>query len=153
MSRHPDYETLKIVSATSADLDSVHRLEVKCFPSPWRREFFESELNGEGRMNVIVRIGGKVVGYLFSMWFFDEMHVNKIAVATELRRRGIARALMEHCLEFARDNQIKTISLEVRQSNRGAQDFYKHLDFASLYVRPRYYPDGEAAVIMVKQLG
>ena len=44
------------------------------------------------------------------------------------------------------------ISLEVRQSNAGAQEFYRRLDFECLYVRPHYYPDGEAAVIMVREL-
>jgi ribosomal protein S18 acetylase RimI-like enzyme len=86
------------------------------------------------------------------MWFFDEMHINKIAVEESERRKGIADALMDRCLHFARDNGITTISLEVRQSNRGAQAFYEHLDFAPVYVRPRYYPDGEAAVVMVRQL-
>ena len=110
------------------------------------------ELRGESRLHFVARRDGKIVGYVFTMWFFDEMHVNKIAVEEEERRRGIADALMDRCLDFARENGISTISLEVRQSNRGAQAFYEHLDFAALYVRPRYYPDGEAAVVMVRQL-
>lgn len=134
------------------DLDAIHQLELRCFRSPWRREFFESELRGEGRLNLVARRADAVIGYLFSMWYFDEMHVNKIAVTEEERRRGIADALMERCLDFARENEISTISLEVRQSNRGAQEFYKHLDFAPAYARPRYYPDGEAAVVMVRKL-
>lgn len=143
---------IEIGPATWADLDAVHHLEAMCFPSPWRREFFESELRGDSRLNFVARRAGAVVGYVFAMWFFDEMHVNKIAVEEGERRKGIAETLMDHCLEFARENEIRTISLEVRQSNRGAQDFYKHLDFEAVYVRPRYYPDGEAAVVMVRQL-
>jgi len=89
---------------------------------------------------------------VFAMWFFDEMHVNKIAVAERARRQGIANALMQRCLDFARANGITTISLEVRQSNSGAQGFYEYLGFHAHYVRPRYYPDGEAAVVMVRKL-
>jgi [ribosomal protein S18]-alanine N-acetyltransferase len=143
---------LEISEAAWSDLDAIHRLEVSCFPSPWRREFFESELSGESRLHFIARRAGVLVGYVFGMWFFDEMHVNKIAVAEGERRQGIAVALMDRCLDFARRNGVTTISLEVRQSNRGAQAFYEHLDFAALYVRPRYYPDGEAAVVMVREL-
>jgi ribosomal-protein-alanine N-acetyltransferase len=143
---------LKIDNARWADLDAIHRLEVDSFPAPWRREFFESELRGEARLALVVKRGRDVIGYVFAMWFFDEMHVNKIAVEEGERRKGVARALMDRCLEFAHENEIKTISLEVRQSNRGAQEFYKRLEFATLYVRPRYYPDGEAAVVMVRQL-
>ena len=143
---------LDIGQAAPGDLDAIHRLEVSCFPSPWRRDFFESELRGESRFHLVARRGGLLIGYLFAMWFFDEMHVNKIAVAESERRKGVADAMMDRCLEFARDNGVSTISLEVRQSNRGAQAFYEHLDFEPTYVRPRYYPDGEAAVVMVRQL-
>ena len=40
----------------------------------------------------------------------------------------------------------------MRESNQGAQDFYRRLEFAPLYKRPRYYPDGETAVVMVREL-
>jgi [ribosomal protein S18]-alanine N-acetyltransferase len=143
---------LEIGPATWNDLDAIHRLEVSSFPSPWRREFFENELAAEARLHFVARRGSTLVGYVFAMWFFDEMHVNKIAVAEGERRKGIADALMDRCLDFARANGITTISLEVRQSNLGAQLFYEHLEFAPLYIRPHYYPDGEAAVVMVRQL-
>jgi ribosomal-protein-alanine N-acetyltransferase len=143
---------LEIGEARMGDLEAIHRLEVSSFPAPWRRDFFESELRGDSRFHLVARRSGLLVGYLFAMWFFDEMHINKIAVAESERRKGIADALMDRCLAFARANAVTTISLEVRQSNRGAQAFYEHLDFEPTYVRPRYYPDGEAAVVMVRQL-
>lgn len=143
---------VEIKLATAADIDGVHRLEQIAFPAPWRREFFESELKASGRFNLVARRSGAVVAYVFAMWFFDEMHVNKIAVAESERRSGIASELMEKCFRFARANHVQSISLEVRKSNRGAQDFYKHLDFSPTYVRSRYYPDGEAAVVMTRKL-
>ena len=78
---------IEIAAATWADLDGIHRLEAKSFPSPWRRDFFESELRGESRFHLVARRGGLLIGYLFAMWFFDEMHVNKIAVAESERKR------------------------------------------------------------------
>ena len=138
--------------AGPADVDAIHRLEVGAFPAPWRREFFESELQASGRLCLTAKRGGLLVGYLFAMWFFDEMHVNKIAVEEHERRRGIARLLMDHCFRFAGLHHVKSISLEVRKSNRGAQEFYEHLDFEALYARPRYYPDGETAVVMVRKV-
>jgi len=143
---------LVIEPATRKDVDAVHRIEEDSFPAPWRQEFFLSELSASGRFNMVAKRDGFVIGYLFSMWIFDEMHVNKIAVHESERRRGVADALMERCLEFARSHDILTISLEVRRSNRGAQDFYRHLDFEPSYIRPRYYPDGEAAVVMTLRL-
>ena len=145
-------EELEIRAATPADLEAIHKLETDSFPVPWRREFFESELQASGRLNLVARRHDQLLGYVFAMWLFDEMHVNKIAVVAPLRRRGIANALMDRCIDFARAHAIHTISLEVRESNRGAQDFYRNLDFRASYVRPRYYPDGESAVVMTREL-
>ena len=143
---------IHIAAALPADVDEIHDLEARALPNPWRREFFDSELRGSGRYNLVARKHGRIVGYVFAMWFFDEMHVNKIAVEKSERRRGIAIRLMASCTEYAVMHGIRSISLEVRESNQGAQEFYRRLDFEPLYVRPRYYPDGEAAVIMAREL-
>ena len=145
----PDIE---IVPATPADVDAVHRIEQASFPSPWRREFYAAEVIGESRFNIVAKKDGVVIGYLFGMWIFDEFHVNKIAVDANHRRQGIAHALMERCFDFALEHEISTISLEVRQSNRSAQEFYRFLEFETSYIRKRYYPDGEAAVVMVRAM-
>jgi [ribosomal protein S18]-alanine N-acetyltransferase len=141
---------LAIAPVQGRDLDAIHRIERDSFPIPWRRFFFENELTAERRYNLVAKRDGVVIGYLFAMWIFDEMHVNKIAVDEKERRTGIADALMAECFAFARMHEIKSISLEVRKSNLGAQAFYRHLDFESSYIRPRYYPDGEAAVVMTR---
>jgi ribosomal-protein-alanine N-acetyltransferase len=143
---------LVIAAATGADLGAIHRIERDSFPAPWRREFFENELTADWRYCRVAKRGGAIVGYLFAMWLFDEMHINKIAVAASERRKGVADALMEDCFAFARMRNIRTISLEVRESNDGAQEFYRHLEFQSSYVRPRYYPDGESAVVMTREI-
>lgn len=145
-------DALSVEAAKRADVDAIHRIEEASFPAPWRREFFLSELTAEGRFNLVAKRGGVVIGYLFAMWILDEMHVNKIAVDASARRSGIADALMARCFEFARAKGIETISLEVRKSNVGAQEFYRHLEFESKYVRQRYYPDGEAAVVMLREV-
>ena len=145
-------DALRIGLARKRDIDAIHQLEVSSFPAPWRREFFESELRASGRFNLAAKRGDRLVGYLFAMWFLDEMHINKIAVVESERRRGVARQLMDHCFKFAAMNRIRSISLEVRQSNLGAQEFYASLAFRPAYVRPRYYPDGESAVVMLREL-
>lgn len=146
----PDDARLDITAATLADVEAVHRIEQASFPSPWRREFFAAEVLAEGRFNIVAKKDGVLIGYLFGMWIFEEMHVNKIAVDASQRRKGIAHTLMERALDFAREHDISTVSLEVRQSNRAAQEFYRFLEFETSYIRKRYYPDGEAAVVMVR---
>ncbi len=124
-------------------------LERASFPSPWKTEFFASELNAAGRFNlVVVTTDGRLVGYLFTMYFLDELHVNKIAIDTERRRSGLARELMRRCFGFADENDLRMISLEVRESNVAARSLYREFGFVESYMRPDYYPEGESAVVM-----
>lgn len=146
-------DDFEVAPATAADIEAITRLEARSFHSPWRKEFFESELMAGGRYNVVIRDHqGQLYGYLFAMFFVDEMHINKIAVEEEIRRQGMATKLMAACIDFAKENRVTMISLEVRETNRGAQDFYKSLGFNSAYLRPRYYPDGESAIVMTTAL-
>ncbi|MEO8035177.1 MAG: ribosomal protein S18-alanine N-acetyltransferase [Acidobacteriota bacterium] len=144
---------IDVTLATVTDVDAVFRIESESFPVPWRREFFENELQATGRLNLVAKKEGRVVAYVFAMWYFDEMHVNKIAVAPDWRRLRIAEALMARCIAFAGKQKITSISLEVRTTNDSAQAFYRHLGFIPTYTRPRYYPDGESAVVMTLILG
>lgn len=139
---------------TGRDLEAITALEAASFPSPWKVEFFASELGLANRFNLVLETSDRrLVGYLFTMFFLDELHVNKIAIAPEWRRFGLASEMMERCFAFARENGIATISLEVRESNAPARALYGRLGFVETYVRPRYYPDGESAVVMTKGEG
>ena len=60
-------EGLTIDRAVTADIREIHALEQRCFPAPWRREFFESELANDGRFNLVARRDGTIVGYLFAV--------------------------------------------------------------------------------------
>lgn len=143
---------ITIVPASLADIAAVHAIEQRCFPSPWRREFFDSEVLTPGRFNLVARRDGVIIAYLFAAWLIDEMHINKIAVDAAARRQGIALALMERCTAFAMEKGVTSMWLEVRQSNSEAQVFYHVLGFEPEYIRKAYYPDGEAAVVMTKEV-
>ena len=47
-----------IEPVTVSDLDAIHEIESASFPSPWRREFFASELVADWRFNLVARREG-----------------------------------------------------------------------------------------------
>lgn len=92
--------------------------------------------------------GLQLIGYAGG-WVVDgQVQILKIGVDPAMRRRGIARGLLARVASDARDLGASRCSLEVRASNAGAQALYEALGFHSLGTRPRYYSDGEDAVIM-----
>lgn len=89
-----------------------------------------------------------LVGYAGG-WVVDgDVQVLKVGVDPAFRRRGVARELIGRIASDARNLGAQTCSLEVRAGNAGAQALYASLGFESLGVRPRYYSDGEDALIM-----
>ena len=92
--------------------------------------------------------GLRLVGYAGG-WIVDgQVQILKIGVDPSMRRRGIARALLARVAADARDLGAASCSLEVRLSNAGARALYEALGLRPLGIRPRYYSDGEDAVIM-----
>jgi ribosomal-protein-alanine N-acetyltransferase len=66
-----------------------------------------------------------------------------------MRRRGVARALIEELLAHARSAGVRRLTLEVRVSNFAAQGLYREHGFRLVGLRRGYYRDrGEDALVM-----
>jgi ribosomal-protein-alanine N-acetyltransferase len=89
------------------------------------------------------------IAFLIAWHVADELHVLNVATRVDRRRRGIARALLDEAVAYARTRGIKHVLLEVRRSNRAAIALYRSVGFFAMGVRARYYPDDEDAVEMV----
>jgi ribosomal-protein-alanine N-acetyltransferase len=92
------------------------------------------------------------VAFLIAWHVADELHVLNVATRADRRRRGIARALLDEAVAYARTRGIRHVLLEVRRSNRPAIALYRAVGFFAMGVRARYYPDNEDAVEMVLML-
>ena len=75
-----------------------------------------------------------------------ECEILNLAVAPEIRRQGLATALLEAFLRGFKG----AVFLEVRSSNAGALAFYKAFGFQELAVRQGYYSSPPEAAIVMK---
>ena len=154
--REPDAAPYRLRPAGPFDLEEVARIESECFPIPWKREFFASELVEPHRyIRVLARDDGgspRIGGYLFAVALYEEFHINKIATDLRLRHQGHGRALLEDALARARSAGSTAITLEVRVSNAAAREFYKSYAFTEAYRRRAYYQDGEDALVLMLPL-
>ncbi len=145
----------EIVKAKFIHLDDVARIEEENFPCPWKKEYFKQELTLPLRYNIVMILKEeepKLIGYLFSHYDKEELHIAKIATDKKYQRQGASTALMDKCISFCKLKKISYISLEVRVSNIPAISFYKKYNFEKLYIRKNYYPDGEDAFFMMKKI-
>lgn len=134
------------------DLDAVAALEASTFTNPWTREMLERELQQSAVARVyVVRLPERRVAAFCACWLvYDELHINTIAVDPELRRQGLATALMNHIMDEAAAAGATRTYLEVRRSNLPAQALYERLGFAVAGVRRGYYtgPEEDALVLV-----
>lgn len=61
--------------------------------------------------------------------------IANVAVAPAFRRQGIARQLVQAALDLAHRKRVRTVWLQVKQENTGAQALYRSLGFRTLAVR------------------
>jgi ribosomal-protein-alanine N-acetyltransferase len=129
---------------------SVLRIENQVYPRPWSMSLFLSELALRStRAYFVARVGRDVVGYGGLMMTADDGHVTTIAVDPRWQRRQIATRLL---LALARESvarEARSLTLEVRLSNKGAQELYRRFAFGPVGVRKNYYAESnEDALVM-----
>jgi ribosomal-protein-alanine N-acetyltransferase len=79
----------------------------------------------------------------------DEGHITNIAVDPAFQRHRIATRLMIALIEASRARGVRSMTLEVRRANAGAQAMYRKFGFQTVGVRRGYYVEtGEDAYIM-----
>jgi ribosomal protein S18 acetylase RimI-like enzyme len=80
-----------------------------------------------GSYGGILRMGGLAI--LHHTTGNDELYVDGIAVASEMRGKGIGSHLFEMLEQVALNKRVKTISLEVIDTNPRAKALYQRLGF------------------------
>lgn len=139
-----------VVAMRRRHLRGVLRIEQQAYPRPWSMSLFLGEMSlRSSRAYFVARSGREVVGYAGLMMVLDDGHVTTVAVDPLMRRRGVAtRLVLAVCREAVRRG-ADAMTLEVRFSNRGAQELYRRFGFRPVGVRKGYYQEtGEDALVM-----
>ncbi|MDE6935068.1 MAG: ribosomal protein S18-alanine N-acetyltransferase [Oscillospiraceae bacterium] len=139
-----------IVPMNTSHIPQVEEIERACFPDPWSKKLLEDLLAEEHALTLAAVAGdGAVLGYVSLSWVLDEGYINNVAVRPDCRRMGIATALLEALRRQGLEKGLSFLTLEVRESNRGARALYAGLGFAEAGQRRGYYlHPKEDAIIM-----
>jgi ribosomal-protein-alanine N-acetyltransferase len=122
-----------------SDLDAVMEIESSSFSTPWSRASFRNLLGRDDATLWVAVIDGNVAGYAVVWYVLREAELGNLAVAPGWRRRGLGRRLLDLALDISRERGAERIYLEVRVSNRVAQELYELRGFQHVGLRRRYY--------------
>ena len=106
----------------------------------------------EHTLSVAAAEDGKIAGYAFAVLAEEEADLANIAVTKSFRHRGIAKELLSRLEAQVRAAGGRKMFLEVRVSNAPAMALYLKTGYVGRYARPRYYGNGEDALVMEKKL-
>jgi ribosomal-protein-alanine N-acetyltransferase len=138
--------------AVRADLLDVFRIEQASFPQPWPFSAFEGFLDAPGFLVALDDDG--VVGYVVADTVPNHGrplgHVKDIAVRPDRRGEGIGATLLERALSILAGEGTSRVKLEVRTGNEEAIRLYRGFGFSHHHTVPRYYDDGEDALVMLR---
>ncbi len=135
-------ELITVRPMVMTDVDGVMAVEHDSFLTPWSRSAFEEELAQNRLARYIVAVeNDEIVGYAGTWLVINEAHVTNVAVSGQRRREGIGRLLMQKLMELARENDMESMTLEVRVSNAAARHLYQQLGFVEAGIRKNYYSE------------
>ncbi|MHB1318147.1 MAG: ribosomal protein S18-alanine N-acetyltransferase [Anaerolineae bacterium] len=155
------------------DVPAVATIEKQVFATPWSAEAFRQEITYHAAATYLVlrytdqpaiqqRFPRRpwtatqdpgLVGYGGLWLVMEQAHVSTLAVRPLWRGRGLGELLFAALIGKALESGCDELTLEVRVSNRTAQNLYAKYGLEVTGRRTRYYPDNlEDAWIMSSPL-
>jgi ribosomal-protein-alanine acetyltransferase len=143
--------TERLAPMQQSDLPDVLAVEEAAYEFPWTQGNFVDSLRAGHSAWTMRDTAGGLIAYAVLMIALDEAHLLNLTVAPSCRRFGFGWRMLEAMAENARGHGARTMLLEVRPSNLGAQKMYVRYGFVRIGTRRGYYParDGrEDAIVM-----
>jgi ribosomal-protein-alanine N-acetyltransferase len=161
-----DSDEITISPLEESDISSILEIEYDSQPEPWNENAFIEETSRANSKLLVARLSteasggtlshpgedrnsGIVAGYICFWSVEDEIQILNLAVRKTLRRRGIARKLIEFAIQTGSSGRARFVTLEVRKNNLAARKLYASLGFTDVGERPDYYGvQKESAILM-----
>ncbi len=138
-----------------ADLKEVLAIERRAYDFAWTDGILRDCLRAGYHCQVLETPHGFIQAYAVMAAAVGEAHILNLCVRPELQGRGLAQRMLDHLLEWARSEQVRTVFLEVRLSNARAARLYASAGFCEVGLRLGYYPSAsgrEDALVMAREL-
>ena len=131
-----------------SDYNSIYKLGAQLNINYAKLNKLDDIVNDNNQKLYVYIINNNVVGFLHITISFDEADIVDIITSEEYRNHGIGNSLISYAIK---DNNLKKINLEVRESNKIAIEFYQKMNFKKVRIIKKYYGT-EDAFFMVKEI-
>jgi ribosomal-protein-alanine N-acetyltransferase len=133
---------VRIADAREAGPAALAALHARALPPGWS-EAEIARLMNLPHIIALLALGPEPMGLLLGWTIGEEAEILTLAVAPDVRRRGIGRALVEAGLVAAVARGAQSMFLEVGAGNLAARALYASAGFGEIGRRRGYYAGGE----------
>lgn len=98
----------------------------------WQEEHFTKDIKGKWEHSLVMfdDDNTNLLGFIIvSLKENNRLHINKMAVNTQIRSKGLGSILLSKLIENSKSKDISCISLFTHIENYGAYNFYKKHGF------------------------
>ena len=120
------------------------KLQIYRYGMRWRNEDFNHYINSQHSWACFITSPAnnffhQLQGFLLLRVIGDDAEILSLGVKDTIRRNGIGKYLLKQAKNFSGRNQLKSIFLEVAETNRNAVGFYQKQGFQTIGNRRNYY--------------
>lgn len=143
------------------DCEALAEMHAAAFRRGWSSAEFEALLYQPGVHARIAKarsvFGAPApAGFILYRAVRDEAEILSLATVPDLRRRGVGRLLIEDALRHLYREGVRSMHLEVEDTNIAAIHLYASMEFERAGKRPGYYAEGRdrpgSALVMTRRL-
>lgn len=125
------------------DMPEVFDIERNSFEFPWFEEEFIRCLRQRNCIGMVAELGERVVAFMIYELHPKRLHLLNFAVDPDMRRRGVGRQMVEKLIGKMSHHRRTRLSLEIRETNLQAQQFFRAMGFKCTDAIPGFYDDSD----------
>lgn len=145
----PKGKNMKINRMEQSDLEQIKNCLTTDFDEFWTYDVLKDELSSCNSRYIVAKTSNNIiVGFAGIKIILDEAEIMNIVTKKSMRGKGIASLMLEHIISNCKNNNIKTINLEVNYQNTIAINLYKKYNFKEVGLRKKYYNNTYDAILM-----
>lgn len=123
------------------DMSDVLRIEQDSFEFAWSEEDFLGCLRQRNCIGMVAECDQQIVGFMIYELHKSRLSVLNFAVAPECRRLGVGTQMVQKLVDKLSQQRRNEILLEVRETNLGAQLFFRQHGFRAVNILRGHYDD------------
>lgn len=146
-------EKIQIMPMTSQDIEAITPNFQTEFDEFWNINNLKNDFENPNSTYYIAKLDGEIVGFAGFLKICDEANLMNIVTKVNKRHLGIGKKLLENIIKEAKNQNLKTITLEVNEKNTYAINLYeKKFNFKRIGLRKKYYNNTDDAILMSMSL-